>query len=479
MQQFYRARQPMRHLTSFVLTCCLATVALAACSSPGSPSSTSTSNQNSDIHKIQHVIVIMQENRSFDTYFGTYPGADGIPMQNGAPTVCVNDPQTGQCVKPYHNSADLNGGGPHGQTNATADIDNGKMDGFIAQAEQGRKGCLNTTNPLCTNSKSIDVMGYHDAREIPNYWTYANDFVLQDHMFEPNASWSLPAHLFMVSAWSAHCTTAGDPMSCQNALQNPVGNKKATNVSNADYAWTDLTYLLHKNNISWGYYLDQGTAADCPNDQMVCTQPAQKVKVPGIWNPLPSFDTVKQDGQLGNIQDISNFSTAAKNGTLPAVSWVVPNGTNSEHPPALVSTGQSYVTGLINAAMQGPDWKSTAIFLAWDDWGGFYDNVVPPHVDENGYGLRVPGLVISPYARQGYIDHQTLSFDAYLKFIEDDFLNSQRLDPKTDGRPDPRPTVRENVSILGNLLSDFDFSQSPRSPVILSTTPAPGPASTP
>ena len=104
------------------------------------------------------------------------------------------------------------------------------------------------------------------------------------------------------------------------------------------------------------------------------------------------------------------------------------------------------MTSLINAAMQGPDWNSTAIFLRWDDWGGFYDHVVPPSVDQNGYGLRVPGMVISPYARQGYIDHQTLSFDAYLKFIEDDFLGGQRLDPATDGRPDPRPDVRENAA---------------------------------
>ena len=461
------------------IPCLIVGLLLAACSGTTSQNQNQSANINPDIHKIKHIIVIMQENRSFDSYFGTYPGADGIPMQNGVPTVCVNDPQTGQCVKPYHNSNDLNGGGPHGQTNATADINGGKMNGFIAQAENGRKGCANSTDPLCTNSKSVDVMGYHDAREIPNYWSYAQNFVLQDHMFEPNASWSLPSHLFMVSAWSAHCTQQGDPMSCQNALQNPAGNKKATNVNGADYAWTDLTYLLHKNNISWGYYLDQGQDADCPNDAMVCNEPSQKVKVPGIWNPLPNFDTVKQDGQLGNVQDISNFSTAAKNGTLPSVSWVVPNSTNSEHPPALVSTGQAYVTNLINSVMQGPDWSSTAIFLSWDDWGGFYDHVTPPTVDQNGYGLRVPGIVISPYAKKGYIDHQTLSFDAYLKFIEDDFLSGQRLDPKTDGRPDPRPTVRENVSILGNLISDFDFTQTPRASLMLPIHPTPGPASTP
>jgi phospholipase C len=145
----------------------------------------------------------------------------------------------------------------------------------------------------------------------------------------------------------------------------------------------------------------------------------------------------------------------------------VPNDRHSEHPPALVSVGQAWVTRLVNAVMEGPDWPTTAIFLTWDDWGGFYDHVVPPQVDPEGYGLRVPGLVISPYARSGYIDHQVLSFDAYLKFIEDDFLGGQRLDPATDGRPDRRPDVRESLPKLGNLLADFDFNQPPHSPLIL------------
>nr|HET6902545.1 alkaline phosphatase family protein [Ktedonobacteraceae bacterium] len=399
-------------------------------------------------------------------------------MQNGVPTVCVNDPQTKQCVKPYHDSQDLNHGGPHGEANATADIDGGKMDGFIQQAQRGKQSCTDPNDPACSGNGQTDVMGYHDAREIPNYWSYAQNFVLQDHMFEPNASWSLPAHLFMVSAWSAKCSQQGDPQSCVSNIQGPYTTQQI-NRQKADYAWTDLTYLLHKANVSWGYYVFAGTEPDCEDDAASCTPGKQSAKTPGIWNPLPGFDTVKQDGQLGNIQSINNFYTAAKNGTLPAVSWVTPNGKVSEHPPALVSAGQSYVTGLVNAVMQGPDWNSTAIFLAWDDWGGFYDHVVPPTVDQNGYGLRVPGIVISPYAKKGYIDHQTLSFDAYLKFIEDDFLSGQRLDPQTDGRPDPRPTVRENVSILGNLVSDFDFSQQPRAPMVLPTNPAPGPASTP
>jgi phospholipase C len=443
------------------------------------------------IHKIRHVVVIMQENRSFDSYFGTYPGADGIPAG-----VCVPDPANGGCVAPFHDSADLNFGGPHGMGNSLADIDSGRMDGYVAQAEAGSgcasgdpncSPCTETSSAQAQDQQCIDVMGYHDAREIPNYWAYAENYVLQDHMFEPNASWSLPQHLYMVSEWSAFCTNPMDPSSCSNALQNPNPDStlQATTFATSNdgqlhYAWTDLTWLLHQQNVNWGYYVFQGTEPDCENDSsMTCAPVQQGPTTPGIWNPLPSFTDVTQDSQLGNIQSLSNFFTAAKNGTLPAVSWIDPNGTVSEHPPALVSAGETYVTGLVNAIMEGPDWDSTAIFLSWDDWGGFYDHVVPPVVDRDGYGLRVPGIVISPYAKQGLIDHQTLSHDAYSKFIEDDFLGGARLDPATDGRPDPRPDVRENNPLLGNLTADFDFSQTPRPPLILSVHPAPGPASTP
>jgi phospholipase C len=331
-------------------------------------------------------------------------------------------------------------------------------------------------------------MGYHDAREIPNYWTYARNFVLQDHMFEPDASWSLPQHLYQVSEWSARCADPYDPFSCRGALQWPnadwvtgsLGNITGPSDDQPHYAWTDLTYLLHKQNVSWGYYVMQGAQPDCENDSATTCPPIEQASTtPGIWNPLPDFTDVSQDGQLADIQPLSDFYAAAASGSLPAVSWVVPNGTVSEHPPALVSAGQAYVTGLVNALMQGPDWNSTAIFLSWDDWGGFYDHVVPPVVDRQGYGLRVPGIVISPYAKPGYIDHQILSHDAFNKFIEDDFLGGQRLNPNTDGRPDPRPDVRESQPILGNLARDFDFKQAPRSPLILPDYPSPGPASTP
>jgi phospholipase C len=457
------------------------------------------------IHRIKHVIVIMQENRSFDSYFGTYPGADGYPTKHGRFTVCIPNPATRHCDYPYHDPALVNMGAKHNAPAARADIANGKMNGFIAEAQR------------TTGHSATDVMGYHDAREIPNYWTYAHDYVLQDHMFEPDASWSLPAHLFTVSEWAATCSTRA-AASCVNDDNKGNGgerwggtpfsdlapiiyrhlNQRSAAVDrtvrhreqqhpwlpgfshSAHFSWTDLTYLLYRHHVSWAYYVSPGTQPDCADDAALCkTKPEQGPGTPGIWNPLTNFETVRHDRQEGNIQSTSAFYTAARKGTLPAVSWIVPNAAQSEHAPGLVSDGMSYVTGLINAAMRSPDWNSTAIFLTWDDWGGFYDHVRPPHVDENGYGLRVPGLVISPYARRGYIDHQTLSFDAYNKFIEDDFLGGERLDPATDGRPDPRPTVRDNVPLLGNLLADFDLTQPPRKPILLPTHPRPGHASRP
>ena len=276
-------------------------------------------------------------------------------------------------------------------------------------------------------------------------------------MFEPVKSWSLPDHLYLVSAWSAKCRNRS-PMSCVNDIVGPYGvaqfglavrQELATGRTSIDLAWTDITWLLFAHHVSWAYYVEAGTQPDCGKDSAeTCTPVTQNVRTPGIWNPLPLFGDVQQDHQLGNIQSLRAYLHAAKTGTLPSVSWVTPSGPNSEHPPASVHRGQAYVTAIINAAMESPDWRSTAIFLSWDDWGGFYDHVVPPAVD-----------------------HQVLSFDAYNKFIEDDFLGGARLNPKTDGHPDRRPGIREDQPILGNLQKDFNFSQPPRPPVLLPTNP--------
>ena len=464
---------------------------LAACSSPsghlqrvaGRPGSAPGERSGSlaipaGIHKIKHVIIVMQENRSFDSYFGTYPGADGIPRHHGVPTVCVPKPG-GSCTRPYHLTADINAGGPHSEADAAADVDDGRMDGFIRQRFAERARCAPPGDPACRIGRRAEVMGYHTKAEIPSYWAYARNFALDDHMFEPVKSWSLPDRLYIVSAWSAKCRSRS-PMSCSSNI-NPYGRRVfnqavnqelATGTAKIDLAWTDLTWLLHAHHVSWAYYVQRGIQPDCQDDSAEACHPVrQSARTPGVWNPLPLFGDVRQDHQLRNIQDLSRYFAAARAGTLPAVSWITPSGPDSDHPPASIHQGQAYVTAVINAAMKSPDWDSTAIFLAWDDWGGFYDHVVPPPVDHNGYGLRVPAITISPYARQGHIDHQTLSSDAYLKFIEDDFLGAARLDPRTDGRPDRRPSVRENEPILGNLAADFDFSQRPRPPLLLPTNP--------
>jgi phospholipase C len=470
----------------------LALLLLAACGSSPSPApqaqrvSGGTTGHYlvaEGIHKIKHVIIIEQENRSFDSYFGTYPGADGIPMQNGVPTVCSPVPGGG-CQAPYRDTADVNGGGPHNVGADRKDVNGGQMNGFVTAATGVKKGCgANTSavdNPQCANAASPDVMGYHTSAEIPNYWTYAKDFVLDDHMFEPVRSWSLPDHLYLVSGWSAICSNP-DPSSCTNEIRGPytpaqmqqyVDQALKTGTADVTNAWTDITWLLYDHHVPWAYYVQTGTQPDCENDAAVACPPVkQNYLTPGIWNPLPIFEDVQKDHQIRNIQPLSDYFAAAKAGDLPAVSWVTPSQANSEHPPASVHQGQAYVTAVVNAAMKSPDWDSTAIFVQWDDWGGFYDHVQPPTVDQNGYGLRVPGMVISPYAKSGYVDHQTLSSDAYLKFIEDDFLGGARLNPKTDHRPDPRPTVREDVKILGNVANDFDFAQAPRPPVLLPTNP--------
>jgi phospholipase C len=442
------------------------------------PSAESSKRSPSGIHRIQHVIVVMQENRSFDNYFGTFPGANGIPMANGRPTVCVPDPALGRCVRPFNDPSPVDVGGPHTRAAARGDIDGGRMNGFVREFAHADAGCGRaSTQPDCViaarrSPAQPDVLGWHDAREIPNYWSYARHFVLQDHMFEGVASWSQPAHLDLVSGWSARCASATDPMSCRTQLGPPPAWPR-TSTDSVRYPWTDLTYLLDRSDVGWAYYVSPGAQPDCDDGAMACSPQPRPLRTPDIWNPLPGFETVHDDGQLGNVKPAAAFFRAARDGTLPNVSWVVPNWVRSEHPPASIAEGQAWVTRVVDAVMRSPDWWNTAIFLSWDDWGGFYDHVMPPEVDGQGLGLRVPGLVISPFARRAYVDHQQLSTDSYLRFIEDDFLGGQRLDPSTDGRPDSRPFVAEDQPGIGDLARDFDFRQAPRPPFLLPPRPSP------
>jgi phospholipase C len=419
---------------------------------------------------LKHLIFIVQENRSFDHYFGTFPGAEGIPMAHGQPSVCVPDPILGACVPPYHTNSKLQEGGPHSQRFSRADVDGGRMDGFVRSVVDASQYCaVQRAAPSCASylgpQGQPDVMSYMTRREIPNYWTYAKRFVLQDHLYAPADSWTLPAHLFLVSAWAARCADPLDPMSCASNLDlSAEGERQRDRVDGPIWAWSDITYLLHEAGVSWAYYVGDDTCFydPCPRgNDLQRTNPNQ--------NPLPWFTTVRQGHQVRNVVGHSDYFAAAAEGSLPSVSWIMPYEGVGEHPSSHepVWKGMRYVTKIVNAAMRGPDWERTAIFITWDDWGGFYDHVEPPRVDVNGYGIRVPGLMISPWARTGTIDSQTLSFDAYLKLIEDLFLDGQRLDPNTMSRPDSRPTVREEVGILGNLLREFDFTQDPHPPVIL------------
>lgn len=263
-------------------------------------------------------------------------------------------------------------------------------------------------------------------------------------------------------------------MSCRSDLQFPgnnvAGNGRIWNPADGTprpYAWADITWLLSRAGVSWSYYVGRGTCVLPP-----CA-PREKPNSNPIQNPLPGFRTVKATDGFSNIRQHARFFEAAAHDNLPSVSWIMPSYGNSEHPPDSISNGQAWVTKVVNAVMNGPEdqWLHTAIFVTWDDWGGFYDHVRPIRIDQNGYGIRVPAFVISPWVKPGLIDHQTLSFDAYLKLIEDRFLGGQRLDPRTDGWPDRRPTIREDAARLGDLAREFDFTQEPIPPLILPMWP--------
>jgi phospholipase C len=201
-----------------------------------------------------------------------------------------------------------------------------------------------------------------------------------------------------------------------------------------------------------------GAQPDTDDGHVVGTIPQQQQDPHkyNFWNPLPAFPQVADNpAQNNRLVDTSQFYQDAAAGKLPQVSWVIPSSPVSEHPPSGVEEGMAYVTGLVNAVMQSPDWDSTAIFISWDDWGGFYDHVVPPSVDQYGLGIRVPGLIISPYAKQGYIDHTQLSFESWLKIVEERF----GVVPMT---------ARDQGA--GDMLEAFDFTQQPRAPILLSAT---------
>jgi phospholipase C len=414
--------------------------------------------------KIKHIIVIMQENRSFDCYFGTYYGADGIPT-TGWP---VYHSGTATYFSPIHSTITIHPNFPHDNYDAQ----------YVIQSPGANLDPLRFLDQAA-GSNTVEelpyVISYLDRNEIPNYWQYADNFVLADRLFASCGSWSGPEHLFMVSGWSASGSTAATCVSNIKSYRdpsNPVDGQSA-------YAWTDITYLLKKHNppIPWKFYNGEYFNPNCTSCDGPCIDPTNGDQTPPMWSPLPKFNDVKElPNQTNLIKGIDQFFADAGTRSYPAVSWITPGSNVSEHARGMVPgsvdvhTGQKYVTTLINKIMRNKAlWDSCAIFLSWDDWGGFYDHVKPPSIDKNGLGVRVPALMISPWSRKGFIDKQELSHDAYLKFIEDLFLGSMRIGSSACGRPDNRTkdAIQREDKVKGDLLYEFDFWQPLRGPMTI------------
>jgi phospholipase C len=293
-------------------------------------------------------------------------------------------------------------------------------------------------------------MGWHDYHEIPNYWNYARLFVLEDHMFSSVASYTLPNRLYALAGQSGGLVS--------HEQEQP-----------AEFDFPVITDVLSTHDIAWKYYVTTATKVDPRTGQIVNSPVASKDAADrfSAFNPLPAFGNVQNDpAQRARLVDTAQFYADARAGRLPAVCWVAPSIELSEHPPYSVRTGMAYVTALVNAVMEGPDWDSSAIFISYDEWGGFYDHVQPPRVDEAGLGIRVPGLVISSYARAGYVDHEVYSPQSWLRIVEERY---------------ELPPLTARDANAADMLAAFDFSQSPRPPVILAatTTGSPYPTSRP
>jgi phospholipase C len=375
---------------------------------------------------IQHIVFILKENRTFDSYFGEYHCADGTACVNGASTGVVNVHGKEKTI-PLNPLPDSITDFCHEWPCALKAYDNGKMDKFNyggSSQSCGKKPflCYTTATP----------------NTIPNYWTLAQNFVLDDNAFSSIHAGSFPNHLYSLAGGSGptiNSSFIGAPNS--NTEWNCLApTKTVAKEYDGQYAYpcsseaqfSTILGELNSSGISWGFY---------------AAQPGQKGN---IWDtPLFWKDYLNSP----NLHPWQQFASDAKNGTLPQVSWLTYSDAYSEHPPASSCLGMNQTMSDIQSVMQGPDWASTAIFLAWDDYGGFYDHVVPPVLDPLGDGFRVPFMVISPYAwaadnaSEPSVSHDQIELSSVLSFIEDDYGLASL------GRRDSQPD---------NLMNLFDFS---------------------
>jgi phospholipase C len=342
---------------------------------------------------IKHIIVIMQENHSFDNYFGTFPGATGLGKYIALPTSNGSN----ELVRPFHISgASVPRDLCHAWECEHEAYDSGKMDRFAIAAGSNL------------------TMGYFDHHEIPYYWDYASRFVLLDNFYSSVMADSLPNHLYLMAGQSGGTIRR---------------------VLNATFDFKSIVDTLDASKVSWKYYAGGHSHLNG-------------------WNPLPAFASFKANqSRLNNLAEPVQFYLDLATNKLADVTWIMPwKGESSEHPPYDISIGQASVVSLVNAVMLSSYWNSTAIFLTWDESGGWYDHVPPPQIDAYGYGFRVPCLIISPYARQGFVDHTQGDSTSILKFIETLYS---------------LPSLAERDATANNLLDAFDFSQAPRNPLIL------------
>ncbi|HCG02285.1 MAG TPA: hypothetical protein DEV93_17290 [Chloroflexi bacterium] len=357
---------------------------------------------------IKHVFVIMQENHTFDNYFGTYPGVDGLVAGMNVP---VTPGVAGKVVQPYHLPALRTQDLDHSQISALAAFDGGRMDGFVA-AQQDR------------NLPGSLALGYYDGSDIPLYWDLANNYVLADHFFSSAMGGSLANHQYWVAAKDSGL---GESIPAQG------------------FQMTTIFDRLDSAGLSWKFYVKNYD----PTLNFRHIDPTNPKDSEVAWVPLLTIPSVVDDpAKMAKIQDLGNLYQDLADDAVPSVNYIIQGGT-SEHPPGQVANGQNATVGIITAIMRSQAWKDSAIFVTWDDWGGWYDHVVPPQVDGDGYGFRVPALIISPYAKKGYVLNQTSDFTSILKFIE----RLHGLAPLT---------TRDQAA--NDLMSAFDFAQAPRAP---------------
>ncbi len=360
---------------------------------------------------IRHVIVLMQENHTYDNYFATYPGAEGIPEGTCLP-VDPFDPAITECVEPFHIGdlpiEDLD----HSRRTFRLQYNEGRMDGFIyALNQRNQDGSL--------------AMGYYDDRELPYYWNLADEYVLFDHFFSSAAAGSFMNHVYWVAASPGR------------------GRDKPTPEGLGDLP--TIFDRLEERGLSWKFYIQKY------DPQLTYRSLAEGMPRPPQveWVPLLSIDRFIDDPELfSRIADLDEYFEDLRNGQAPAVAYIKIIGA-SEHPPGSLQAGQRTTRTLIQALMQSEAWESSAFLLTYDDWGGWYDHVRPPRVDAYGYGFRVPTILVSPYAKRGYVDSTVLDYTSILKFIEENW----DLEPLT---------LRDAQA--NSLTNAFDFSQPPRQP---------------